>query len=45
MGKTTFGIFDHIEGIAGTSTEKLLTDRLELIKMVDAAGFTGFYFA
>ena len=32
-----FGIFDHIEGIAGTSMHQLLRDRIELVKMADAA--------
>jgi len=41
----TFGIFDHIEGIPGTSTSRLLRDRLDLVKMADQAGFTGFYLA
>ncbi len=27
MGKPTFGIFDHIEGIPGTPTAKLLKDK------------------
>ena len=45
MGKPTFGIFDHIEGIPGTSTPQLLKDRLDLIKMADEAGFAGFHLA
>ena len=45
MGKPTFGIFDHIEGIPGTSTPQLLKDRLDLIKMADDAGFAGFHLA
>ncbi len=45
MGKPTFGIFDHIEGIPGTPTAKLLKDRLDLIRMADQAGFTGFHLA
>jgi alkanesulfonate monooxygenase SsuD/methylene tetrahydromethanopterin reductase-like flavin-dependent oxidoreductase (luciferase family) len=40
-----FGIFDHIEGIAGTPIHQLLQDRLELIKMADAAGFAGYHLA
>ena len=40
-----FGIFDHIEGIPGTSMHQLLRDRIELVKMVDAAGFTGYHVA
>jgi alkanesulfonate monooxygenase SsuD/methylene tetrahydromethanopterin reductase-like flavin-dependent oxidoreductase (luciferase family) len=40
-----FGIFDHIEGIAGTSTHKLLQDRLDLIRMADEAGFAGYHLA
>ncbi|HEY4608639.1 MAG TPA: LLM class flavin-dependent oxidoreductase [Ilumatobacteraceae bacterium] len=45
MGKPTFGIFDHIEDIPGTSTPQLLRDRLDLIKMADEAGFAGFHLA
>ena len=40
-----FGIFDHIEGIAGTSMHQLLRDRIELVKMADAAGFVGYHLA
>ena len=45
MTTPTFGIFDHIEGIPGTPTPKLLKDRLDLVKMADQAGFTGYYIA
>ena len=45
MGKPTFGIFDHIEGIPGTPTPQLFRDRLDLIKMADEAGFAGFHLA
>ena len=45
MGKPTFGIFDHIEGIPGTPTPQLLRDRLDLIKMADEAGFAGYHLA
>jgi alkanesulfonate monooxygenase SsuD/methylene tetrahydromethanopterin reductase-like flavin-dependent oxidoreductase (luciferase family) len=45
MGKPTFGIFDHIEGIKGTSTELLLRERLEFVRIADQSGFTGFYLA
>ncbi len=45
MVKPTFGIFDHIEDIPGTSTPQLLRDRLDLIKMADEAGFAGFHLA
>jgi alkanesulfonate monooxygenase SsuD/methylene tetrahydromethanopterin reductase-like flavin-dependent oxidoreductase (luciferase family) len=41
----TFGIFDHIEGIPGTDTNRLLRDRLELVKLADEAGFAGFHLA
>jgi alkanesulfonate monooxygenase SsuD/methylene tetrahydromethanopterin reductase-like flavin-dependent oxidoreductase (luciferase family) len=41
----TFGIFDHIEGIPGTTTPQLLRDRLDLVRMADQAGFTGYYLA
>ncbi len=40
-----FGIFDHIEGIAGTPMHQVLQDRLELIKLADAAGFAGYHLA
>jgi alkanesulfonate monooxygenase SsuD/methylene tetrahydromethanopterin reductase-like flavin-dependent oxidoreductase (luciferase family) len=45
MVTPTFGIFDHIEGIAGTSVPQLLQDRLDLVRMADQAGFTGYYLA
>ena len=45
MNTPTFGIFDHIEGIPGTSTQQLFRDRLDLVRMADQAGFTGFYLA
>jgi alkanesulfonate monooxygenase SsuD/methylene tetrahydromethanopterin reductase-like flavin-dependent oxidoreductase (luciferase family) len=45
MTTPTFGIFDHIEGIPGTPTPKLLKDRLDLVRMADQAGFTGYYLA
>jgi alkanesulfonate monooxygenase SsuD/methylene tetrahydromethanopterin reductase-like flavin-dependent oxidoreductase (luciferase family) len=41
----TFGIFDHIEGIPGTPTERLFRDRLELIRLADEAGFSAFHLA
>jgi alkanesulfonate monooxygenase SsuD/methylene tetrahydromethanopterin reductase-like flavin-dependent oxidoreductase (luciferase family) len=40
-----FGLFDHIEGIAGTPMRQLLRDRIELVKMADAAGFAGYHLA
>ncbi|HWQ00507.1 MAG TPA: LLM class flavin-dependent oxidoreductase, partial [Gaiellaceae bacterium] len=42
---TTFGIFDHIEDIPGTPTHRLFQDRLELIKLAEAAGFASFHLA
>jgi alkanesulfonate monooxygenase SsuD/methylene tetrahydromethanopterin reductase-like flavin-dependent oxidoreductase (luciferase family) len=45
MAMPTFGIFDHIEGIAGTPTPQLLKDRLDLVRMADEGGFTGYYLA
>jgi alkanesulfonate monooxygenase SsuD/methylene tetrahydromethanopterin reductase-like flavin-dependent oxidoreductase (luciferase family) len=45
MATPTFGIFDHIEGIAGTPTPQLLKDRLDLVKMADQGGFAGYYLA
>ncbi len=45
MTTPTFGIFDHIEAIPGTSTPALLRDRLDLVRMADEAGFTGYYLA
>jgi alkanesulfonate monooxygenase SsuD/methylene tetrahydromethanopterin reductase-like flavin-dependent oxidoreductase (luciferase family) len=40
-----FALFDHIEGIPGTSMQKLLSDRIELIKLIDQAGFAGYHLA
>jgi alkanesulfonate monooxygenase SsuD/methylene tetrahydromethanopterin reductase-like flavin-dependent oxidoreductase (luciferase family) len=45
MATPTFGIFDHIEDMPGTTTPQLLRDRLDLVRMADQAGFTGFYLA
>ena len=45
MATPTFGIFDHIEDIPGTSTQQLFHDRLELIRLADEAGFTRFHLA
>lgn len=45
MATPTFGIFDHIEAIPGTPTPTLLRDRLDLVRMADQAGFTGYYLA
>jgi alkanesulfonate monooxygenase SsuD/methylene tetrahydromethanopterin reductase-like flavin-dependent oxidoreductase (luciferase family) len=45
MASPTFGIFDHIEALPGTDTAGVLRDRLDLVRMADQAGFTGFYFA
>lgn len=45
MPAPTFGIFDHIEGIPGTTTSRLLRDRLDLVRMADQAGFAGYYLA
>jgi hypothetical protein len=44
-GTPTFGIFDHIEEIPGTPTRQLLRDRLDLVRIVDQAGFEAFYLA
>jgi alkanesulfonate monooxygenase SsuD/methylene tetrahydromethanopterin reductase-like flavin-dependent oxidoreductase (luciferase family) len=41
----TFGIFDHIEDIPGTPTQRLLQDRLALVKLADEAGFESFHLA
>ena len=38
-----FGIFDHIEGIPRTSLNRLLRDRIDLIKMAAQAGFAGYH--
>ena len=40
-----FALFDHIEGIPGTSMQQLLHDRLELIKIADKGGLAGFHLA
>ena len=45
MATPHFGIFDHIEGIPGTPTPQLLRERLDLVRMADEAGFTGYYIA
>lgn len=45
MARPSFGLFDHIEGIPGTSTAQLYRDRLDLIRMADQAGFAGFHLA
>ncbi|HEY1365923.1 MAG TPA: LLM class flavin-dependent oxidoreductase [Gaiellaceae bacterium] len=45
MTRPAFGIFDHIEGIPGTPTRRLLQDRIALVKMADEAGFAGFHLA
>ena len=42
---TTFGIFDHIEDIPGTPTDRLLRDRLELVRLADAAGYSAYHLA
>ena len=41
----TFGIFDHIEDIPGTPTQRLFQDRLALVKLADEAGFESFHLA
>ena len=45
MKTPTFGLFDHIEDIPGTPTQQLFRDRLDLIRMADEAGLTGFHLA
>jgi alkanesulfonate monooxygenase SsuD/methylene tetrahydromethanopterin reductase-like flavin-dependent oxidoreductase (luciferase family) len=45
MPVPTFGLFDHIEGIPGTPTHRLLKDRLELIRTADQAGFASVHLA
>jgi alkanesulfonate monooxygenase SsuD/methylene tetrahydromethanopterin reductase-like flavin-dependent oxidoreductase (luciferase family) len=45
MTTPTFGIFDHIEGIPGTSTAQVLKDRLDFVKTADQAGFTSYFLA
>jgi alkanesulfonate monooxygenase SsuD/methylene tetrahydromethanopterin reductase-like flavin-dependent oxidoreductase (luciferase family) len=40
-----FALFDHIEGIPGTSMQQLLHDRIELIKLLDRSGFAGYHLA
>jgi alkanesulfonate monooxygenase SsuD/methylene tetrahydromethanopterin reductase-like flavin-dependent oxidoreductase (luciferase family) len=41
----TFGIFDHLEDLPGTPTNRLFQDRLDLVRMADEAGFAGFHLA
>jgi len=45
MSTPTFGMFDHIEGIPGTSVADVLKDRLALVRMADEAGFAGYHLA
>jgi alkanesulfonate monooxygenase SsuD/methylene tetrahydromethanopterin reductase-like flavin-dependent oxidoreductase (luciferase family) len=45
MSTPTFGIFDHIEGLPGTSVADVLKDRLALVRMADEAGFAGYHLA
>jgi alkanesulfonate monooxygenase SsuD/methylene tetrahydromethanopterin reductase-like flavin-dependent oxidoreductase (luciferase family) len=45
MRTPTFGIFDHIEGIPGTSVAQVLKDRLDFVRMADEAGFVGYHLA
>jgi alkanesulfonate monooxygenase SsuD/methylene tetrahydromethanopterin reductase-like flavin-dependent oxidoreductase (luciferase family) len=45
MTGVRFGIFDHIEGMAGVPMGRVLQDRLELVRMADAAGFAGYHLA
>jgi alkanesulfonate monooxygenase SsuD/methylene tetrahydromethanopterin reductase-like flavin-dependent oxidoreductase (luciferase family) len=45
INQPKFALFDHIEGIPGTPLQKLLQDRIELIKLVDRAGFEGYHLA
>lgn len=40
-----FAIFDHIEGMAGVPMARVLQERLELVRMADAAGFAGYHLA
>ncbi|MDH4144156.1 MAG: LLM class flavin-dependent oxidoreductase [Acidimicrobiia bacterium] len=40
-----FGIFDHIEAMAGVPMHRLLAERIELIQLADAAGFAGYHLA
>jgi alkanesulfonate monooxygenase SsuD/methylene tetrahydromethanopterin reductase-like flavin-dependent oxidoreductase (luciferase family) len=40
-----FALFDHIEGIPGTSMQTLLRDRLEFIQIADKSGFAGYHLA
>jgi alkanesulfonate monooxygenase SsuD/methylene tetrahydromethanopterin reductase-like flavin-dependent oxidoreductase (luciferase family) len=40
-----FALFDHIEGIGGTSMRQVLRDRISLVKMADDAGFAGYHLA
>jgi alkanesulfonate monooxygenase SsuD/methylene tetrahydromethanopterin reductase-like flavin-dependent oxidoreductase (luciferase family) len=40
-----FGIFDHLEGIQGTPLPQLYKERLELVKLADEGGITGYHLA
>ena len=45
MSTPTFGLFDHIEDIPGTPTRRLFQDRLDLMRMAEEGGFSGYYLA
>lgn len=40
-----FGIFDHLERIEGTPLPELFRQRLELVKLADEGGITGYHLA
>lgn len=40
-----FGIFDHLERIPGTPLPELFRQRLELVKLADQGGITGYHLA
>jgi len=40
-----FGVFDHLERIPGTPLPELFRQRLELVKLADEGGITGYHLA
>lgn len=40
-----FGVFDHLERIPGTPLPELFRQRLELVKLADQGGITGYHLA
>jgi len=45
LARMKFGIFDHLERIPGVPLAQLLADRLELVRLADEGGITGYHLA